>query len=304
MRIIRGNPRAFGLALLVHLVLLAVLVFSLDWTPERQPVTAQKQAPVQAVAVDGAALDAQLKRKRQLKEAAEQRKLDAERKRQAEIAAKKKAGQEAKRKAEAERERKAAIAAKKKAEQQARRKAEVVAKQKAEAERKRKAEQEAKRKVEQEAKRKAEQEAKRKAEQEAKRKAEQEAKRKAEQEARRKAEAELQAGLAAEQERMAAQRQSAMQRMINEYVSHIRDKVQRSWIRPPAAGSNLACSVTVRLMPGGDVAEVKVVRSSGDAAFDQSVKNAVLRASPLPMPPDPEVREQFRTISFEFKPDY
>jgi colicin import membrane protein len=318
VRIIRENPRAFGLALLVHLVLLAVLVFSLDWAPEVKPTSAQKQAPVQAIAVDGARLDAELERKRQLQEQqrreaeqAAQRKLEAERRRKAELAAQKQAEVERKQQAELEAKRKAEAERKREVEQEARRKAELEAQKRAEAERKRKAaEQEAKRKAELEAKKRAEverkrkaEEARRKAELEAKKQAEFERKRKAEEAARRKAEAELQARLAAEQERMAAQRRSAMQRMVDEYVQHIRAKVQRSWIRPPATGSNLACTVTVRLIPSGDVVDVGVVRSSGNQVFDQSVKNAVLKASPLPMPPDPEVMEQFRTISFEFRPD-
>ena len=112
----------------------------------------------------------------------------------------------------------------------------------------------------------------------------------------------MQARLAAEQERMAAQRQSAMQRMISEYVGYIQEKVQRSWIRPPGSSSGLSCTVEVRLIPSGDVVEAKIVRSSGNPAFDRSVEAAVFKASPLPVPPDREVVEQFRLLRFEFKP--
>ncbi len=300
----RQHPRPFIYALLVHLVLLAVLMFSLDWTSTVKPSTSRKHAPIQAVAVDARQLDAELQRKQQLEEQkrrAEQEKLkrleeqkEAERKkveeqkRQAEL--KRKQEQEAKRKAEAEKKRQSELALKKKAEAEKQRKEEE-ARKKAEAEKKRK---------EEEARKKAEAEKKRK-EEEARKKAEAEQKRKQE-EARKKAEQELQARLAAEQAREAAQRQSAMQRMVDEYVLYIQEKVQRSWIRPPSSGSELSCTVEVRLIPSGEVIDAQIVRSSGNSAFDRSVEAAVFKASPLPVPPDPVVMEQFRSLRFEFKP--
>jgi colicin import membrane protein len=60
--------------------------------------------------------------------------------------------------------------------------------------------------------------------------------------------------------------------------------------------------VEVRLIPSGDVVEAKIVRSSGNPAFDRSVEAAVFKASPLPVPPDREVVEKFRLLRFEFKP--
>jgi colicin import membrane protein len=270
----RQHPRPFIYALLVHLVLLAVLIFSLDWTSTVKPSTSRQHAPIQAIAVDARQLDAELQRKQQLEEQkrreeqdklkrleeqkeAERRKVE-EQKRQAELKVKQE--REAKRKAEAEKKRQAELALKKKAEAEKKRK-EDEARKKAEAEQKRKAE-----------------------------------------EARRKAEQELQARLAAEQAREAAQRQSAMQRMVDEYVLYIQEKVQRSWIRPPTSGSELSCTVEVRLIPSGEVIDAQIVRSSGNSAFDRSVEAAVFKASPLPVPPDPYVMEQFRSLRFEFKP--
>jgi colicin import membrane protein len=307
----RQHPRPFIYALLVHLVLLAVLIFSLDWTSAVRPSTSRKHAPIQAVAVDARQLDAELQRKQQLEEQkrrAEQEKLkrleeqkEAERKkveeqkRQAEL--KRKQEQEAKRKAEAEQKRQSELALKKKAEAEKKRK--EAEKKRKEEEARKKAEAEKQRK-EEEARKKAEAEKKRK-EEEARKKAEAEQKRKQE-EARKKAEQELQARLAAEQAREAAQRQSAMQRMVDEYVLYIQEKVQRSWIRPPSSGSELSCTVEVRLIPSGEVIDAQIVRSSGNSAFDRSVEAAVFKASPLPVPPDPDVMEQFRSLRFEFKP--
>jgi colicin import membrane protein len=331
MRLLRERPRPFVYAVLVHAVLLAVLMFSLDWAPSVKPTTASKQAPVQAVVVDAARLDAEVARQKQAEDAkqreareklerleAQARAAEQKRRQEEERAAEVKRQREAQVLQQAEEKRKAEEVARQQAEAEKQRQAETAerqrqaeAKQKAAAEKQRQAE--AERQRQEEAKQKAEaekqrqEEARQKAEaekqrqEEAKRKAEAERQRQ-EAEARKAAEQEMRARLAAEQDRLTAQRQSAMQRMINEYVGYIQEKVQRSWIRPPSSGVDLSCTVEVRLIPGGEVIDAQIVRSSGNTGFDRSVVAAVYKASPLPVPPDPEVMNQFRSLRFEFKP--
>jgi len=278
LRFLREYPRAVVYAVLAHLVLLAVLMFSLDWSTE--PSISRKPAPIQAVAIDARKLVAEIERKKEQEQAKQQKIKRAEQKKKREAEqkkAEKKRKVEQKKKAETEKKRKAA---------EKRKKAEAEKKRKAEAQRK-----------------KAELEKKHKAEAERK-KAEAEKQRKAE-ETRQKAAAErdMRERLAAEQEHLRAQRDSAMQRMIDKYGLYIKEKVQRSWIRPSGSSASLSCIVSVRLIPGGEVVDVKIVRSSGNAAFDRSVEAAVFKASPLPVPTDPEVMEKFRSITFEFNPD-
>jgi colicin import membrane protein len=291
-QLIRENPRAVLYAVLMHIVLLVLLVFSLDWTPKISRPAGQK-VPIEAKLIDQRQLDAIAERKRE-----EQRKAE-EAKRQQALEEKRKAEAEQKKKAEAEAKRKAELAAKQKAEAERKRKADLAAKQKAEAEQKKKAEAEAKRKAELAAKQKAEAERKRKAEAEAKRKAELAAKQKAEAESRRKAEAEMRAQLEAEQARLEEQR---VQSALGEYMGYIADKVERSWLRPQGSPGGLKCMVNVKLIPGGDVASARVVQSSGDAVFDDSAEKAVLKASPLPWPDDPSIAKHFRDFNFLFKP--
>ncbi|MEN8109025.1 MAG: cell envelope integrity protein TolA, partial [Pseudomonadota bacterium] len=164
---------------------------------------------------------------------------------------------------------------------------------------KQKAETERKRKVEQAAKQMAEAEHKLKAEQAAKQKAEAEQKRKAEADARAKAEADMQRQLAAEQ---AARDEVRVQSVLGEYAGYIADKVERNWLRPSGSATGLKCLVNVKLIPGGDVVSVKVVKSSGDPVFDRSAENAVLKASPLPVPKDPAIVKHFRDFNFNFDP--
>jgi colicin import membrane protein len=291
-QVIRENPRAVLYAVLMHIGLLVLLVFSLDWTPKISRPAGQK-VPIEATLIDQKQLDAVAERKR-----AEERKAE-EAKRQRALEEKRKAEAEQKKKAEAERRRKAEVAAKQKAEAERKRKAELAAKQKAEAEQKKKAEAERKRKAELAAKQKAEAEAKRKAELAARQKAEAERKRKAEEAARAKAEAEMQAQLAAER---AALEEARVQSVLGEYIAYIADKVERNWLRPPGSPAGLKCTVNVRLIPGGDVVSARVVQSSGDAVFDDSAEKAVLKASPLPVPDDPSATKHFRNFNFVFKP--
>jgi len=280
---LRENPRAVTYAVLMHVGLLMLLVFSLDWTPKSvKPGTTK---PIQAELVDMSKLreiEAQKQAEQQQIEAEKrkqaqekQRKVDAEKKRKAEVERKRKADQEVKRKAEAERKQKAEQAAKQKAE----------AARKAEAERKRKAEQETKRKAEAERKKKAEQEAKRKAEA------------KAEAARQREAEQALQAQLA--EEAAQARAQSA----LSEFIPYIQEKVQNNWLRPLGSPAGLSCVIQVTLIPGGEVVGTRVVRSSGNQLFDESVERAVQKASPLPLPDDPALFKYFREINFKFVPD-
>ncbi len=59
----------------------------------------------------------------------------------------------------------------------------------------------------------------------------------------------------------------------------------------------------IRLGPGGAVLNVQVSRSSGDPALDSSARAAVFKASPLPVPNDPDLFNQFREIRLTVKPE-
>ena len=103
----------------------------------------------------------------------------------------------------------------------------------------------------------------------------------------------------------AAQRQAqavVQQAMVNKYYARIQRKVSVNWTRPPGGAAGLRCVVQVQLLPQGDVLSVRIVDSSGDPAFDRSVEAAVYRASPLPVPHDSQLAQDFGQITFTFKP--
>ena len=83
----------------------------------------------------------------------------------------------------------------------------------------------------------------------------------------------------------------------------IKQKVNRSWIRPASATAGLKCTIRVRLMSDGTVIDAEVISSSGDEIFDRSAENAVNKASPLPVPKDKELfAREFRLFQFLFNP--
>ena len=59
--------------------------------------------------------------------------------------------------------------------------------------------------------------------------------------------------------------------------------------------------VHVTQVPGGEVVGVRVGECNGDDSVKASIEAAVLKASPLPEPPDPSLFE--RNLRLEFKPD-
>jgi TonB family protein len=102
----------------------------------------------------------------------------------------------------------------------------------------------------------------------------------------------------------AAKNAAQLQGQISQSIQAVRLKVNRSWIRPMTAQSGLKCRVRVRSSPNGDVTEAQVIQSSGEPLFDTSVHNAILKASPLPVPEDQELfTKNFSNFTFTFDPD-
>ena len=185
-------------------------------------------------------------------------------------------------------------AEKRKRDEEARQKAEEKKKAKARAEAKRKAKEEAKRKLAE--KRKREEAVRRKAEEEKKRAAERaEAERKL-QEAEQRAEARRQEQ-AQRRQREAARRA----RQADIWRIAIKKKIERVWLRPPAAGNISPCEVVVEQDEKGVVLSAKVRGCRASQAWQDSLRNAVVKASPLPGPPIAELFDRHLVITFRPK---
>lgn len=109
---------------------------------------------------------------------------------------------------------------------------------------------------------------------------------------------------AAEAEATADARRSEEQSMVGHYSALIRDRVEAAWSRPPSARPGMETVLQVKLLPGGEVRDVEVVKSSGDQAFDYSALKAIREAHTLPVPEDNSLfNRYFRVIQFPFRPE-
>jgi len=112
--------------------------------------------------------------------------------------------------------------------------------------------------------------------------------------------------LAAQQQKMldaqAAQQAAAAQREIDRYMDGIRTKVKRFVLVPPSVQGNPEAEVVVTLLPGGDVLDVKVSKSSGNAAYDEAIVRAISRARPFVVPTGDQFQRYFRSFTMAFRP--
>ena len=83
------------------------------------------------------------------------------------------------------------------------------------------------------------------------------------------------------------------------YFRTVQQKVKDAWTFP--GGSNdLKADVEFSIGADGTLNGVKIAKSSGDSAFDESVLRAIRRAAPFPPPPD-RYRAQFSDVVSTFK---
>jgi colicin import membrane protein len=99
---------------------------------------------------------------------------------------------------------------------------------------------------------------------------------------------------------LARDQASARARALNQYVSRIQAKVKSNWILPPDLQGNPEAVFLVSQLPTGDVLTVRIVKSSGNPAYDTAVERAILKSSPLPLP---TAKEDFsRELKLTFRP--
>lgn len=344
VRTAREQLSAGGLALLVHVVFFAALIFGVSWKtlpeapiyadlwralpspptisapepappnpppprvagPEKPLPTAKpvlpRPDPAEAKRAAEIALEekkaqaVERKRKAEAAELERQRKLDAEaaeRQRKAEAAE-----QEKQRKAALERQRQEeALALRQQREKEAR--------ERQQAERQRKMEEELER-VERE--RLVQEERQLQVRREQERKAS-ETKRLAQEKLRRDMEALMEAETSddlAEESRILT-RQVAVQgrmKLVEEYKVRIQMKVKGLFNIPPGVTGKPEAVYRVELLPNGEVIRAVLVKPSGQAAYDRAVENAILKASPFPLPSEKDAAAAFRdALELKFRPD-
>ena len=84
--------------------------------------------------------------------------------------------------------------------------------------------------------------------------------------------------------------------MLAAWSANIKAHVERHW--SPAATHDAPCEVVVEQDGRGQVLSVEVRRCAAQPAWQDSLRNAVRKASPLPPPPDSTLAERRLVIVF------
>ena len=287
-------------SIILHAVAFGMLLVSLDLTPTpRQPV--QNQEPIiEAVTVDSNEVEQELSKIKALEQQKEQELIRKQQELERQLGELEKKSSEAEKKRVAE-EKRLVDLKQKQQEEMLRRKQEEeklaqAKKQQAELQKQRELEEQ---KRQQEAERKKQEELK--LAEEAERKKQEELKL-AEEKKRQQAEAALKQKLAEEQKQLQDAQDRQDLNVINSYVGRIADAIEREF-NTAGLPAGLSCVFQIRMIPGGDVVEVKIDKSSGNTLFDSRAEIAVKRASPLPVPDNPRIFDKMRVIRLTFAPN-
>ena len=91
--------------------------------------------------------------------------------------------------------------------------------------------------------------------------------------------------------------------IIDSHMSKIANSIKSKISFPfPILGDGVLCKVLVT--QSGVVLKIKVLRGSGNDAYDSAVERAILKAQPLPMPTDEKIyQDHFRSFNLTFSSD-
>ena len=104
----------------------------------------------------------------------------------------------------------------------------------------------------------------------------------------------------AQQERAA--QEAAVGRVVDEYTGKISGKIRHNIVMPPNVADDARAEFSVTVLPGGTVLPPRLLKSSGNVAYDNAVERAILKSQPLPLPADAGLFNRFRELRLGFKP--
>ncbi|EKD74188.1 MAG: hypothetical protein ACD_45C00043G0001 [uncultured bacterium] len=93
------------------------------------------------------------------------------------------------------------------------------------------------------------------------------------------------------------------QGIVNRYQALIQQAISEHWVIPPQSNKKAFSVLLIHLSRQGTVLDVQIAQSSGDPALDYSARAAVFKASPLPVPDDPQAFEAFKQFRLKAKPE-
>jgi len=106
--------------------------------------------------------------------------------------------------------------------------------------------------------------------------------------------------LAAQKADAARKASAARASALGEYIGRIQAKVRGNWILPQDLQGNPEAIFLVIQLPTGEVLSTRLLKSSGNPAYDTAVERAILKSSPLPLPSDRSLFD--RELKLTFRP--
>ena len=94
--------------------------------------------------------------------------------------------------------------------------------------------------------------------------------------------------------------------LVQSATAIIQQAVQQVWNRPPSARNGMRAILQIQMLPTGELLDVRITKTSGDAAFDRASENAVYSAAPFTELRDLPINifnANFRTLSLIFQPE-
>lgn len=89
---------------------------------------------------------------------------------------------------------------------------------------------------------------------------------------------------------------------VQSYLQQIRADIESKWSRPPSARNGMQVTLTIQLVPSGEVIAVEIVKRSGNDAFDTSAVNAVHKVQVFSVPEEYELFDKyFRKMTVPFR---
>ena len=98
----------------------------------------------------------------------------------------------------------------------------------------------------------------------------------------------------------AAQAASARNKAMTDYLGRIRGKIRGNIVVPPEVKGNPEAVFEVTQLPGGEIVTVRLKRSSGLTVLDAAIERAILKSNPLPKPEPADLFS--RTLELRFRP--
>jgi colicin import membrane protein len=96
---------------------------------------------------------------------------------------------------------------------------------------------------------------------------------------------------------------AAKGRLVDEYKAKIISRIRRNIVQQADVPDGISTEFMVTLLPGGAVLKAELEKSSGNAAYDNAVERAILKSTPLPLPPDVQLFNEFRELHMTFHPE-